>query len=304
MAVRSARRAATAERRSDCLGSALPHRLRQGDAEGGGQWLRIRVDSHRSCRLLTATLDSPAWKAMSMGARGLYIALKRRVPKGRNQAFLSQRDAAKELGLTRTPTRYHFDELQHYGFIVMVDAGCLGVNGKGKAPRWRLTELGVTRKASAGDLFEPPTNDFLKWNGTRLRRPSPPPRLRSGPCSSPLVVPGKNRIPGPALDQGGPCSSPPLGPALDHSDGEVGPALGHRENPKWALHQSITSKPLPAEQSGGAAEPESDAVAEHPKKPWSKPAVADNGPRRFKRRRSGGRWNGGKKPRPEPGKRL
>jgi hypothetical protein len=31
--------------------------------------------------LLHATLDSPAWKAMSPGARILYLALKRRVPR-------------------------------------------------------------------------------------------------------------------------------------------------------------------------------------------------------------------------------
>lgn len=48
----------------------------------------------------------------------------------------------------------------------------------------------------------------------------------------------------------------------------------------------------------------STALDERLKKPWSKPAVADGGPRHFKRLRSGGRWNRGKKPRPEPGKRL
>jgi hypothetical protein len=48
-------------------------------------------------------------------------------------------------------------ELQHYGFIVMTESGCLGVNGRGKAPHWRLTELGY--------MHEPPTKDFLKWDG-------------------------------------------------------------------------------------------------------------------------------------------
>ena len=33
-----------------------------------------------------------------------------------------------------------FRELQHYGFIVMTKLGCLGLDGKGKSPHWRLTE--------------------------------------------------------------------------------------------------------------------------------------------------------------------
>ena len=36
--------------------------------------------------LLHATMDCPAWRAASHGARSLYIALKRRVPRERNRA--------------------------------------------------------------------------------------------------------------------------------------------------------------------------------------------------------------------------
>jgi len=39
----------------------------------------------------------------------------------------------------------------------MTKRGCLGVEGKGVAPHWRLTELGY--------MQDPPTRDFLKWNG-------------------------------------------------------------------------------------------------------------------------------------------
>jgi hypothetical protein len=49
--------------------------------------------------------------------------------------------------------------LQHYGFIVLEKYGSLGVDGKGKAPLWRLTELGSV----ATD--ERPTKDFLRWDG-------------------------------------------------------------------------------------------------------------------------------------------
>ena len=49
----------------------------------------------------------------------------------------------------------------HYGFIVMQTPGGLGVYGKGQAPRWRLTELGYMK--------DPPTRDFIYWNGVRFR---------------------------------------------------------------------------------------------------------------------------------------
>ena len=44
--------------------------------------------------------------------------------------------------------------------------GALGADGKGKLPHWRLTEKGQTGKANPQGLFEPPPNDFLKWDGT------------------------------------------------------------------------------------------------------------------------------------------
>ena len=121
--------------------------------------------------LLKDTLDSQAWRHTSFGARWLYVALKRRVPPQRNLAYLSHRNAAKDLGVSYRYMAQWFRELEHYGFIELERHGSLGVDGKGKAPRWRLTELGATSKASAGGLFEPPTNDFHKWDGVLFERP-------------------------------------------------------------------------------------------------------------------------------------
>ncbi len=80
--------------------------------------------------LLIDTLDSPAWKAMSMGARSLYVALKRRAPKERNRAYLSYRDAANDMGdgAGKTQVGIWFNELEYYGFIVMISPACLGVD--------------------------------------------------------------------------------------------------------------------------------------------------------------------------------
>jgi hypothetical protein len=108
--------------------------------------------------LLTATLDSPAWLNTSIGARALYPELKRQVPRERNVAYLSIRLAARRLKSSRQKIREWYAELEHFGFIFLHSPGCLGVDGKGKAPHWRLTELGCTSKASAGGTFEPPTS--------------------------------------------------------------------------------------------------------------------------------------------------
>jgi hypothetical protein len=122
--------------------------------------------------LLHATLDCPAWKVASHGARSLYVALKRRHPRERNTAFISYRAAQKELTASPGKISEWFAELQHYGFIVLHLPGSLGIDGKGKAPHWRLTELGNTSRASADGLLDPPARDYLRWDGT-LFDPSP-----------------------------------------------------------------------------------------------------------------------------------
>jgi hypothetical protein len=113
-------------------------------------------------------LDSPAWRAMSLGARLLYIALKRRYSSNRKNngnIFLSHRHARKEIGSGLTEIARWYRELQYYGFIVMMDPGCLGVNGKGRATKWRLTEVAYMRGTSSKSSEDMPTMDFLKWKG-------------------------------------------------------------------------------------------------------------------------------------------
>jgi hypothetical protein len=114
--------------------------------------------------LLIDTLNSPAWKALSHGAKVLYIALRRRysvTSHNNGRIYLSQRMAAQELGSHHNEIARWYRELQHYGFIVMTAPAYLGVEGKGKAPRWRLTELGCM-----GNI---PTRDFKDWDGTPFK---------------------------------------------------------------------------------------------------------------------------------------
>lgn len=111
--------------------------------------------------VLISTLDQRAWRAMSLGARSLYIALKRRCSyknPNNGRLFLPQRKAAKELGSHHNQIARWFRELQHFGFIEMTTPGFLGIEGKGQSPRWRLTEIGYMR--------DPPTQDYARWDGT------------------------------------------------------------------------------------------------------------------------------------------
>lgn|SRR5262249_53627126 len=117
--------------------------------------------------LLTATLDSPAWRAMSHGARSLYVALRRRYNSNSHnngRVFLSQRKAAVELGSHHNEIARWFRELQHYGFIVLSSPGYLGVNGMGKSPHWRLTEIGY--------MHNLPSRDFERWDGRKFKSES------------------------------------------------------------------------------------------------------------------------------------
>jgi hypothetical protein len=114
--------------------------------------------------LLRGTMESKAWRAMSHGARSLYTHLKMRYNSSQHnngRIYLSQRRAAFELGSSFEQIARWFRELQFYGFIVQTKGGSLGLNGKGTAPHWRLTELGYMR--------DEPTRDFLRWNGEKFK---------------------------------------------------------------------------------------------------------------------------------------
>jgi hypothetical protein len=114
-------------------------------------------------------IDAPAWRDMSHGARSLYVSLKRRWFHNRkNLVYLSERTAAKELRSHRNYIRRWFRELQYYGFIVMERPGYLGLEGKGRAAHYRLTECDTfAPKGSLAPTIQA-TRDFDRWNGVRF----------------------------------------------------------------------------------------------------------------------------------------
>jgi hypothetical protein len=113
--------------------------------------------------LFRETLASPAYRQLSFGARALFTALRGKCVKNNGHVYLSQREVGRELGYkNRSSIANWYRELQHYGFIVQTEAAALGVDGKGKAPHWRITDM-RTRKDN-NELAEA-TKDFLRWDG-------------------------------------------------------------------------------------------------------------------------------------------
>ena len=111
------------------------------------------------------THKSPAFKQLSFGARALFVALKMRCVKNNGHVYLSLRDAGEEIGhKDRNDLSDWYRELEHYGFIVKTEAASLGVDGKGKAPHWRITDM-PTRGGGGGEIKDS-TKDFLRWDGT------------------------------------------------------------------------------------------------------------------------------------------
>jgi hypothetical protein len=111
--------------------------------------------------LIKTTIEAPAWRAMSFGARLLYVDVRsqmRNDAKDNGKRWRSCRDAAKALGTksTRSIVRW-FAENEHYGFMRKTGDGFLGADGRGIAARYRLTDYHYGTN--------PPTRDFEKWNG-------------------------------------------------------------------------------------------------------------------------------------------
>jgi hypothetical protein len=85
--------------------------------------------------LFRETLDSPAWKALSFGARLLYIALKSMYNgqfHNNGRIFLAHRKASEVIGAAKSSVAIWFHELEFYGFIKMVKRSYLGFDGKAK----------------------------------------------------------------------------------------------------------------------------------------------------------------------------
>jgi hypothetical protein len=187
--------------------------------------------------VMRATMSTPAWRAMSYGARLLNIELRGKLRNrdfaNNGKIYLSDRDAAAALGTksTRSIVRW-YAENEHYGFLRQTRGGFLGADGRGIAAQYRFTEFAYGP--------EPPTRDFEKWDG-ELFRYSPRRSKKQNPVSlgdTPRVpgghilnskkqgtvrVPGGHKVETPTRVPGGHTSRIAISPALSGAgDGEQG----------------------------------------------------------------------------------
>lgn len=200
--------------------------------------------------VLKDTIKTLAWRATSHGARSLYVALKGRYNSTLgNAVFLSTRDATAELGSYshRDNVRRWFRELQYYGFIIMVSPGHLGVEGKGKAPHWRLTE--------APYIGEPATREFLKWDGEIFHEQKSPKHYATKKTEYWTAQSGhsKKQNPGPPIPSSvdHPSRPPPDHPSRPVDAGSGPPIPSIAEQQPGPPIPSITSLPLPALAKAG-----------------------------------------------------
>jgi hypothetical protein len=120
------------------------------------------------------TFKSPAWKALSVGARATYLELAANYnTKMMNAVYLSARTGAERLGASKNTVIKWLRELQHYGFIALVRSGSLGVYGYGLAQKFRLTDrpYGNTRATYdfqnwTGEIFDPEKQNPVPARGT------------------------------------------------------------------------------------------------------------------------------------------
>jgi hypothetical protein len=129
--------------------------------------------------LIKATIATPAWRAMSPGARLLNIELRGRLRNdylNNGKVFLSCRDAAKALGATPGSVVRWYAENEHFGFLRKTAEGFLGADGRGIAAHYRFTEF--------PHGTHPPTRDFEKWEGELfVYTPRRPGRKKQNPVS-------------------------------------------------------------------------------------------------------------------------
>jgi hypothetical protein len=107
-----------------------------------------------------AIMATPAWRAMSFGARLLWLETRGWLRNDRlnnGKQHLSCRDAAKAIGADKSAVARWFAENEHYGFLRKTAEGFLGSDGRGIAAKYRFTDL--------AHGTHPPTRDYEKWDG-------------------------------------------------------------------------------------------------------------------------------------------
>jgi hypothetical protein len=183
--------------------------------------------------LFYETTRSPAWKQLSFGSRSLFVALRMRCYRNNGHVYLPTRDAEEELGRgSRNGIANWFRELEHYGFIVQTEPASLGVDGKGKSPHWRITDMPTGPGAETS-----PTKDFLRWDGT-VFEPHVAPSRKWNPTKTAAL---KKQNPGLHVRARVDCTSEP---SLDCTSEPTKPVIGSHVQPIQANGDGSHVQPI------------------------------------------------------------
>ena len=138
--------------------------------------------------VIKSIMRTPAWRAMSPGARLLWIELRgwlRNDFSNNGRMFLSCRDAAKAMGCNKDTVFRQYAENEHFGFLRQTSGGCLGSDGYGFAAHYRFTDIPYGT--------QPATRDFEEWDGKFFAyQPRRPARKKQKPVLS-VRTPRPNR---------------------------------------------------------------------------------------------------------------
>lgn len=119
---------------------------------------------------IRAHRELPAWKALSFCARDAYFHLqvrcfadtartKPKVWNNNGNVFRSPRDLAQDMGCSPKTAMAALADLQAKGWIVATELGHLGVEGKGKTTKFRLTMMDM----GSGNSRKPATQEPKRW---------------------------------------------------------------------------------------------------------------------------------------------
>ena len=117
-------------------------------------------------KLFLATMQCPAWRALTPYAQRLYpwLLLEWKGPRKNNNGHisLSGQQAADSLGCHRESARRAFHDLQAKGFLVVTRCAVLGSAGKARRHEYEITELGTAARPIPRKLFRDwkPGRDF------------------------------------------------------------------------------------------------------------------------------------------------
>lgn len=119
---------------------------------------------------IRAHRELQAWKALSFPAREAYFHLqvrcfadtaqsKANVINNNGEIYRSPRDLAYDMGCSQKTAMAALADLQAKGWIVATELGHLGVDGKGKTTKFRLTMMDM----GSGRSREASTKEPTRW---------------------------------------------------------------------------------------------------------------------------------------------